>query len=233
MTSFAEFLVILKEYFLGVVLPRFVDMVFVPLQKRETLEILIPLFVTLFLVQMYFGRNKDESIGWNTAYANCIVLLFVTAHLGTYVYEQFGLGGLDVFGTTAFYKSSLVLAMGVVALGLMFIDYFHSINERLSFLLSSSIFLTVFSFVSVVLIYSDIAFDKNTLITSAVILLFVSLFFKIFRLAIPPSSTAQRYIEGRKKERDEKIKSIRSRIRYRLRKSKENVDKFFDGPKFH
>ena len=232
MTNFAEFWMFSKEYFLNVVFPRFVEMVFLPIQKKEALEILIPLFVTLFLVQMYFGRNRDETIGWNSAYANCIVLLFVTAHLGNYVYGLYGTSGLDVFGNTAFSKSILVLAMGLVALGLMFIDYFHSVNEKISFLLSSSIFLTVFSFVSVVLVYSDIPFDRDTLITSIFIFIFVSIFFRLFRWTIPPSSTAQRYIEEKRKERYEKVKSTKNKLGYGLRKSKDKMNKFFDGPKF-
>ena len=87
-----DYLIFLKNFFVDSIFPRFLEMVFVTIQKKETLEILIPLMITLFLVQLYFGRNKDEQIGWNTAYANCIVLLFVIAHLGTYVYEKYGSG---------------------------------------------------------------------------------------------------------------------------------------------
>ncbi|MBT3262619.1 hypothetical protein HN992_01740 [Candidatus Woesearchaeota archaeon] len=230
--SFVDGLLAFKEYFVSVVLPRFMEMVIVTIRRKETLEILIPLLITMFLVQIYFGRNKDESISWDSAYGNCIVLLFVTAHLATFVYNEFGLTGFEAFGTVAFYKTMTALAVAVVAFSLMFIDFFHTVDEKFSFFLSSSIFLSVFSFVAVVLVYSNIPFDGDTMVTSLFILLFVSTFFKVFRLAIPGSSSAQRYIEGVKRERNEKVRLFKQRINYRLTKTKFKIKKFFNKPGF-
>jgi hypothetical protein len=230
--SFLDELLTFKEYFVSVLIPRFMDMVIVTIRRKETLEILIPLLITMFLVQIYFGRNKDESISWDSAYGNCIILLFVTAHLVNFVYNEFGLTGFDVFGTTAFYKTMTALAVAVVAFSLMFIDFFHTVDEKFSFFLSSSIFLSVFSFVAVVLVYSDIPFDGDTMITSLFILLFVSIFFKIFRLTIPGSSSAQRYVEGVKREREHKIRLFKDRVKYRIEKTKLKIKGIFDKPRF-
>lgn len=207
-----DYVVFAKDYFLGEIFPRFLEMIFVTIQKKETLEILIPLIITLFLVQLYFGRNKDEQIGWNTAYANCIVLLFVTAHLGTYVYEQYGLDAFYNLGSVAYYKTLFVLILGLVALSLMFIDFFHSIDERFSFLMSSSIFINVISFIGVVLVYSSIEFDLVTLYASLFIFLLVIVFFKIVRALVPPSESAEKYLEKKEEEREEKRRVVRHHI---------------------
>ena len=207
-----DYLIFLKNFFVDSIFPRFLEMVFVTIQKKETLEILIPLMITLFLVQLYFGRNKDEQIGWNTAYANCIVLLFVIAHLGTYVYEKYGSGALYMFGSTAYYKTLFVLILGLVALSLMFIDYFHSIDERFSFLMSSSIFINVISFIGVVLVYSDITFDWTTVFASLFIFLIVIVLFKILRSLVPPSESAEKYLEKKEEIKEEKIRSVKHDI---------------------
>ena len=210
--TFMDYVIFTKDYFLGEIFPRFLDMVFVTIKKTETLEILIPLLITLFLIQLYFGRNKDEQIGWNTAYANCIVLLFVVAHLGTYVYSNYGLDALYNLGGTAYYKTLFVLILGLVALSLMFIDFFHSIDERFSFLMSSSIFINVISFIGVVLVYSDIVFDLVTLFASLFIFVLVIIFFKLLRSVVPPSQSAEKYLEKKEEEKEEKRKIVRHEI---------------------
>ncbi len=210
--TFMDYLIFAKDYFLGDIFPRFLEMIFITIQKKETLVILIPLIITLFLVQLYFGRNKDEQIGWNTAYANCIVLLFVTAHLGTYVYEQYGLDAFYNSGGTAYYKTLFVLILGLVALSLMFIDFFHSIDERFSFLMSSSIFINVISFIGVVLVYSSIEFDLVTLYASIFIFLLVIVFFRIVRALVPPSESAEKYLEEKEEEKQERLKEVRHNI---------------------
>ena len=210
--TFVDYVIFAKDYFLSEIFPRFLEMIFVTIQKKETLEILIPLLITLFLIQLYFGRNKDEQIGWNTAYANCIVLLFVTAHLGTYVYEQYGLDAFYNLGSTAYYKTLFVLILGLVALSLMFLDYFHSIDERFSFLMSSSIFIDVISFIGIVLVYSSIEFDWITLYASIFIFLLVIVFFKILRALVPPSESAEKYLEEKEEEKEERLRLVRHNI---------------------
>ncbi|MDP3916802.1 MAG: hypothetical protein Q8Q42_00770 [Nanoarchaeota archaeon] len=201
------------EYFSNVIVPRSIEMFVATIQKKNTIEILVPLVVTLFLIQTYFGRNKDEELGWNTAYANCIVLLFVTAHLASYVYENYGLSALDGFGTAAYYKTLFVLILGLTALSLMFIDFFHSIDERMSFLLSNNIFIVFLSFVSIVLVYTDIPFNRDTLVASVFILLTVVVFFYIFKWLIPPSESAEEFLEKKKEKRVEIIKGVARDVR--------------------
>lgn len=210
--AFIDYLIFLKNFFVDGIFPRFLEMVFVTIQKKETLEILIPLMITLFLIQLYFGRNRDEQIGWNTAYANCIVLLFVIAHLGTYVYEKYGTEAIYSFGGVAYYKTLFVLILGLVALSLMFIDYFHSIDERFSFLMSSSIFINVISFIGVVLVYSDILFDWITVLASLFIFFIVVVFFKILRSLVPPSESAEKYLEKKEFQKEKKIKFVKHDI---------------------
>jgi hypothetical protein len=207
-------------YFHTVIWPRLIEMLVIPIQRKATLEILIPLLVSLLLIQIYFGRNKNEQIGWNTAYANSIVLLFVTVHLGSYVYGTYGDAIWDIHNSDVFYKGLIVLAMGLIAFCLILIDFFHSLHKRLSFLLSSSIFVTFISFISVVLVYSSIPFDRDTVFSAVFILIYAVLFFKIFRWFIPASPTAMRYLKRKKEEREEEMKVKIRKINKKIEEKK-------------
>ena len=48
---------------------------------QEVLWILAPLVITLILMEMYFGRYKEEELGWNTAFGNTLILIFISANL--------------------------------------------------------------------------------------------------------------------------------------------------------
>jgi hypothetical protein len=214
--SFIELLLNGWNYFYSVIWPRLLEMLIIPMQKKSTLEILIPLLASLLLIQVYFGRNKNEQIGWNTAYANSIVLMFVTAHLGSHVQKTYGLALFDVHNLSAFYKGLVVLILGFIAFSLIVIDFFHSIHKKISFVISSSIFVTFISFISIVLVYSDIPFDRDTLFSAIFILIYAIIFFKIFRWFIPGSPTAIKYLKRKKEEKEEirkiKIRKIKRKI---------------------
>tara|TARA_Y100000310_G_scaffold343027_1_gene448804 strand:- start:2162 stop:2887 length:726 start_codon:yes stop_codon:yes gene_type:complete len=228
MATYADLFIDFWNYLITIIIPRFLEMVVVPVQRKEALEIIIPLIITLFLVQTYFGRHKEEKLGWNTAYGNCIVLLFVTANLINYIYNTYGLEGLQILGGVAFYKSLAAVGLGLIALCLLFIDFFHSIDRRISFFLSSSIFITVIAFVSIVLVYSEIPFDKTTLSTSIFILFVLVAFFELFRYIIPPSLEAERYLEKRRRIREEIRQSKIRRMKFRFGQAKTKTKSFLE-----
>ncbi|GEM_PF-446780 len=222
--QFQEFVAQSFSYFTDAIIPRFWEMIIFTIKQRDTLEVLIPLVITLFLVQLYFGRHKNETLGWNTAYGNCIVLLFVTTHLGTYVFDTYRFEALAGPGTLAYYKTLIVIILGFTAIGLMFIDFFHALDKRLTFLLSSSTFITTLAFISVVLVYSDIPLDSDTFATSIFIFLGLFTFFKVFRMLIPPSEQAERYLVKEKVKRQEKIQDVKHDIIIHKNRVQRNID---------
>ncbi len=210
--NIADFLLFLKIYFLVKIYPRFLEMMQAPFQNKELVWVLAPLAVSMFLIQVYFGRYKNEELGWESAYGNTIVLTFVSVNLLKHIYDSYGQKIIYAVGTEPFYKTILVLAIVLEALFLMFADFFHKMPKKLSFLLSSSIFINITAFIAIIIVYSSVPIDQLTLLTSLLILIAASIFFAAFRWVIPPSNEAKMYLMQKRRARKDKLQRIEAKI---------------------
>ena len=200
---------IIYPYFRDDVYPRFLDIVGAPIDQLNMIWILAPLVITMVLIQLYFGRHKQEEIGWNTAYGNSIVLIFVTLNLFQYLYQTYGYETLLLFEGTPFYKSIYVSIGLLYAFVILLIDFTHLVPKKIAFFFSSSITVTVTAFIAIVLVYSDVPFDTVTLSAALIIFLIVFLFFRLFRWTIPASEEAEKYLERKKKQEEQAKKEKR------------------------
>ncbi len=189
------------------------------------LWLVAPLLITLFLVQTYFGRHKDEELGWNTAYGNSIVLIFVSVTLLHYIYQTFTYAELRLFSGTPFYKSLLVLGVFLYAFVLLLVDFRHSLPKKFAFFLSSSITVNVVSFVSIVLVYSNVPLDRITLVTAFCIFLIVKLFFKIFKWLIPATIEAEKFLEKQEEKKEEEKQEKRLAKYKQVKNIEEHIKK--------
>ncbi|MBI2670429.1 hypothetical protein HYX18_00400 [Candidatus Woesearchaeota archaeon] len=149
---------------------RFLELLYAPLQHKEMLWILAPLIFTLLMIEFYFGIYVEEELGWNSAFANTLVLLFVSLDLGRNLFEK----GL-LFNDSI--KTVIVLAVFIEAILLAFFDFFHIIPERFAFKISSSLPINFIAISAILLIYSSIRVDYITI--SALVLLAIILSFVI------------------------------------------------------
>lgn len=191
------------------------------------LWIIAPLVISLFLIQLYFGRNKDEELGWNTAYANAIALIFVSVHLARYLYESYGHTILFSVGTDPFYKSLFVFGLFVDAFFLMLIDFFHALPKRITFFICSSVTVDVLAFFAIIVVHSTVPLDFITLYASLLFFAIASLLFALLRWMVPPSPQAKIYLKKRhdalEKERAERRRLMQEKFEY----YREKVRRFF------
>ena len=213
----------LVDYFKTTLIPRFLEIVRVPYDHHEVLWAIAPLVITLFLVQIYFGRHRQEELGWESAYGNSVVLIFVVVDLVRYLIQRYGFYAVIQFGNEAFYKLVIVAVIFFVAISLFFIDFFHSLSKRISFFLSSALFIVFVAYLAIVSIYSDIIFDRHTAITA--ILFFVALytFFAFFRWLVPPSPEAELYLEQRHAQHKEWLLHKEKELKDHIQSIKEKI----------
>ncbi len=204
--------------------PRFLEMVRVPLDQKEVIWALAPLVITLLLIQMYFGRHRHEELGWESAYGNSIVLIFVTVDLMRHIISRYGYEAILVVGGEAFYKSVIVGGVLLVAISLFFIDFFHSISKRISFFLSSTLVIVFFAFLATISVYSHIPFDRHTAVTVVLLFVVLYLFFKIFRSIVPPSPEAEEFLEKKHRERLEKFLKKEQKLKDHIKVLKEKIE---------
>jgi len=59
--------------FLNSIWQRALEIVRQPMLNPDIVWVMLPLIVTVILIQLYFGRYQIEKLGWNSALANSLI----------------------------------------------------------------------------------------------------------------------------------------------------------------
>ncbi len=168
-------------------LSRLVELIRAPVDHSELLWIVIPLAATLILMELYFGRYKDEELGWNTAVGNSMVLIFVAMDLFRHLWEHTIDPDILNVLMTHLSKSALIMFLALGSAWLFIADFFHFIPKSIAFMLSSSIPIKVIAYVTIVLVYTNLPFDWATLAASVALFLLLFIVFRLVQFFIPVS----------------------------------------------
>ncbi len=157
-----------REIYAEQIFNRFLDILLAPIRNPEMLWIAIPLIITIFMMEFYFGKHKEEELGWNTAYGNAIVLIFVAVDLIRYTYN---LGELFSFNIKTLIIG-LVIIDGIL---LTLIDFYHLLPKTFAFGLSSKLPINFLAYCAIIFIYESLPIDAITLggLFLALLLLFI------------------------------------------------------------
>jgi len=167
----------LLEYILAVKI-RSLEIVFSPLTNPDMLWLLIPLIANIFLLEFYFSRHKHEELGWNTAYGNALVLLFIAIMLAKHLYEQ----GILYTHQTKFIIVLIVILFGI---SLTVIDFFHWLPKNIAFKISSKIPVNYLALVAIILVYTDFPVDYITASAFVVVLMGLLILIGIIHVITP------------------------------------------------
>jgi len=189
---------------------RFVDLVMAPVTDQRMLWTAVPLVMATLFMTLYFGKYRKEELGWNTAFGNTMVFLFISLNLIQYMYYSGDGGSWDNLFANTFYLTITLILAGI-ALLFMFITYYHLLPKKVAFFLFSAPPVNVSVYVLMTIVYTGVAADYITLIAG--ILLFLVIFLilkgiqKIEEMAGHPEGLfAPKEEEPEKKEKTEKKK---------------------------
>lgn len=197
----------IAQYFSQSVFPRLGELVNTPFTDPQVLWTILPLLATAFFLELYFGRYKTEELGWNSAFANCISLLWVTTALVRFIYEQYGITLVSVWSFQS-YTPALVL-VAVVALWSLILavsNFFHILPRWLAFFVSSTIPVNVSATVITVIVIGQFPVERVTLAAAGILWLGLVILFATVQAIVRPSLEARKYIEAYKKKAQEKKK---------------------------
>jgi len=214
------------SYFTELVFPTFFDIFSSPFEKQEILWVVFPLILSLLFMEVYFGRWRNEKLGWNSAFANAVILLFVSINLLHVLWNQYSSSSLVPFSVLTKFIVVFIIAMQAVLL--MIVVYLHAFPKNLSFLIASPLIINIFAFLAIVLIYSNIPFNLPTLISSIIIYLMLFLMFTGIKSLIPPSLEARHYLKEKEKEAEEKEAIKEAMKEYDHKKRKNKIKKFLN-----
>jgi hypothetical protein len=184
------------DYAINTMAPRIKDLVLAPFENPDMLWTLAPMIIALVLMQLYFGRNKDESLGWNTAFGNSIALIFISASLLRGVFIMSGEQSIKVFllDGLALSDMKMLVVLLIFAYGvfLAMLSFFHWIPEKVAFFIMNGISINVTAYVGIVLVISgNIPLDRHTLSAGVVIFLLVYVLSIVLRSIIPQSDESK------------------------------------------
>ena len=161
---------------------RTTELVLAPVNNMDMLWLAIPLLIATLFMTMYFGRYKKEELGWNTAFGNTMVFLFVAVAIIREMYTQGG-DSFDAIFSGGLYSA---LAAGLIGAGflLMFFTYFHLLPKKLAFFLFSAPPINVSVYVVMSLVYADVSPDHLTALAAVVLLVFILVVARVLQLFI-------------------------------------------------
>lgn len=162
------------------VFQRFIELATAPYYFRDMIWILAPLLVSLLLMEFYFDRYKAEQLGWNTAFGNSLVLIFVSLDILRFLYNN------NMF-EYANLSNALAISVVFVGFALTLLTFFHIIPKELAFGLSSRLPINMISYLTIVIIYAHITIDIYTGIAALIFAIFISIALKIMSILIPES----------------------------------------------
>lgn len=144
------------------------EFVYAPVRHPELLPSLLPLIVGAVVIELYFGKYKSESLGWNTAVGNAIIWTTTGATL----LLTSNLDGME--------KQAAYLLIGVgAAVGYM--DFFHKWPDWVAFLVSSSGIVYSLAYVIVVMIKTGIPLTNNAIKAAAIFFVGVNVVFRFIK----------------------------------------------------
>jgi hypothetical protein len=165
---------------------RGVNIVEAPIHVPDMLWMLLPLLATLLLMEFYFGRYKDEELGWNTAFGNALVLTFVAIDLFRHIYEPSGMTVLQFVAAIGDIKIILPLWIMGLALLLILIDFFHFVSKKVAYIISSPTYINLIALLGIIVIYSPhIPLDWTTVFACVILFVIANLISLVLYYIIP------------------------------------------------
>lgn len=160
--------VVLESFTLELTLQRLHSLVFFPYNQPDFLPSLIPIFLGLVVIELYFGKYEFERLGWNSAVSNAALLLATALTLIT---------RLNLIGAPS--GPRYVVAYGVLGLGLLILllNFYHVWPAGIAFSVSSGFVVYTLVYISIASVYERLPLDSNTVAASALLFAAFYVFF--------------------------------------------------------
>ncbi|MEM4397071.1 MAG: hypothetical protein QW757_00435 [Candidatus Woesearchaeota archaeon] len=134
------------DLFFNDLFKTFLEFLYAPLIFKEMLWILIPLIFAIVLMEIYFSKYPREGLGHHRSLENTIFLLFVYFDLIRYL----------IFNQSNVLKFLVVIIFLIFTFFVAIYDFFHKLPLKTIFKLSSKQVIAFFTYITIVLIYSDL-----------------------------------------------------------------------------
>ncbi|MBD3361552.1 hypothetical protein GF358_02040 [Candidatus Woesearchaeota archaeon] len=171
-----------------------------PLTNPDMFWMVIPLIFILLVMTFYFGRYIREELGWNTAVANTVVLLFVAIDLLRHIFNMTAPGSILNYQWNPL-STIIAVVVAVEAITLMFASFFKALPKQITFFLCSSLPVNLQAYIAIAIVYTAVVLDWYTLLSAAIMFVGLYLIMKFLQWV-----THKLFVKVRKEHLQEKAK---------------------------
>lgn len=201
--------------FIDLVFVRIFELLLTPKTSEAILWTIAPLIFFLVMSQMYFGRYKTEPLGWNSAYANTISLVWVTAILLRHLDVTYGLENITT-DTILFNYFALVCALGLMILTIAVLEFYHKMPKNLAYIVSSSLPTNIIAYFIIIIIMGKITIDLPLFFACIILFIFFSIIFTFYKHTITPAKSALPTLKKHEEEHKKKQRKLKRMIKKKV-----------------
>ncbi|MDY6769585.1 MAG: hypothetical protein SVU88_01295 [Candidatus Nanohaloarchaea archaeon] len=143
------------------VLARFQALLLFPAEHPDFLPSLIPIFLGLVVIELYFGRYEREPLGWNSAVSNAVLLIATALTL------IIRLNLLQAASGPRYIVAYSILVLGTV---ILLLNFYHVWPASIAFSVSSGFVVYTLVYIAIAWVYEELPLDADT--TAAAVLVF-------------------------------------------------------------
>lgn len=163
------------EIWNDIILERTWEFAAAPYNNTELLPAVLPLIVGAVIIELYFGKHKQEVLGWNTSVGNAVI--WVSTGLNLLLTEALE---TPVERTVAW----LVLLTGAFT---AYMDFFHKWSSAVAFKASSPDIIYPLAYVAVVAVKTEMPINETTLKGAAWFLVGIFVLFRTLKFFETPA----------------------------------------------
>ncbi|MDY6769100.1 MAG: hypothetical protein SVW02_03280 [Candidatus Nanohaloarchaea archaeon] len=154
------------------VLQRFSSLVRFPVEHPEFLPSLIPIFLGLVVIELYFGKYTFERLGWNSAVSNAVLLLATALTL---------IIRLNLIGAPSGPRYLVAYGILVLATAMLLLNFYHIWPPQIAFSVSSGFVVYTLVYITIATVYEQLPLDVNTVTAAALLFVAFYVFFTLLQ----------------------------------------------------
>jgi len=169
------------------ILAGFKEIFSAPFRDLSILWLLIPLIIFWLVMEVYFGRYKEEKLGWNSALGYGLSMFWIVViSLRTLFENNFELFSID--------KLLFVIVVAVYSVLIIYISFTHRLTAKIFFLFTAPT-LVYYLFGIAVLLVNDLLDISLWVIIDLIILYIILLIFEMILKKLIPSAPSSSEME--------------------------------------
>lgn len=165
------------------ILTGFKEIFSAPLRDLSVLWLLAPIILFWIIMEVYFGRYKEEKLGWNSALGYGLSMFWIVVISFKTLFENnFELFSID--------KLLFVIVVAAYSVFIIFISFTHRLKEKIFFLFTSPTMVYFLFGVAVLLVNNLLNVTLWVIIDLIILYILILIFETILKKLIPaaPSS---------------------------------------------